>query len=175
MGRLRSFEEWEMESALKHTVIRLYIYVLLFLFFFTGGLTMFVLAPLYKRAFAPLASYRDFSGRIGRVWGHIYKVMWRSLSSKRYRDLYPSKLTDPPMYGNSPDMRIRDSWSGAPDNCDGCRLSCCRQIGCPLMDANHRCLCYGSLYFGYLYCGRYPSSQGQVDLYDCPKWEVQPG
>jgi hypothetical protein len=35
-----------------------------------------------------------------------------------------------------------------------------------------KCLSYGSLYFGYLFCGRYPQNQGQIDLYQCPKWEV---
>jgi len=100
--------------------------------------------------------------------------MWRSLSQKKYRDLYPSKLTDPPEYGNHARMRIKESWRGAEGNCDGCELSCCAQIRCPMLDADKRCLSYGSLYFGYLFCGRYPSNQGQADLYDCPKWEVRP-
>jgi hypothetical protein len=163
----------EKTHTLKHTSIRLYLYLLLALFFITCGLAMFVLAPLYKRAFAPRASYRDF--RVFRVWAHIYKVMWRSISKKGYRDLYPSKLTDPPQYTNDyAVMRIRESWKGSKDNCDGCALSCCAQIECPMLDAGGRCLSYGSAYFGYLFCGRYPSNQGQVDLYNCPKWEVKP-
>jgi hypothetical protein len=156
----------------KHTAIRVYLYFLLVLFFVTGGLSMFVLAPLYKGAFAPHAAYRDF--RVFPIWAHVYRVMWRSLSKKGYRDLYPSKLSDPPMYGNSAIMRVRESWPGEKHNCDGCKLSCCQQINCPMLDANARCLSFGSLYFGYLFCGRYPSNQGQVDLYNCPKWEVQP-
>ncbi|MCL2566131.1 MAG: hypothetical protein FWE24_10080 [Defluviitaleaceae bacterium] len=140
------------------------------MFFITGGLAMFVLAPIYKRAFAPLASYKDVRPLV--VWAHIYKIMWRSISSKGYRDLYPQKLTDPPEFSNSPTMRIKESWQGASDNCDLCPLSCCAQINCPMLSKNGRCLSYGSLYFGYLFCGRYPSNQGQIDLYDCPKWEV---
>jgi hypothetical protein len=156
---------------MKHVAIRLYLYFLLILFFITGGLAMFVFAPIYKGAFAPRASYRDF--QILRVWTHVYKVMCRSITNKGYRDLYPSKLTDLPEFHNDlAVMRIRESWQGAEDNCDVCKLSCCAQIKCPMLDTKGRCLSYMSIYFGYLFCGRYPSNQGQVDLYNCPKWEV---
>jgi hypothetical protein len=157
--------------AFKHGAIRIYLYFLLILFFITGGLAMILLAPLYKGAFAPRASYRDFN--ILQVWRHVYKVMWRSLTNKEYRDMYPSKLTDPPKLHNDRSVvRIKESWHGAEDNCDVCENSCCAQITCPMM-VNKRCLCYGSLYFGYLYCGRYPENQSQMDLYQCPKWEMR--
>jgi hypothetical protein len=160
-------------TTLKHVVIRLYLSALLVLFFVTGGAAMFVLAPLYKGAFAPRAPWRAV--RPFAVWAHVYKVMWRSISNKGYRDLYPSKLTDPPQYHNDyAVMRIRESWQGAKDNCSECRNSCCAQIKCPMLDAGGLCISYGSVYFGYYFCGRYPSNQGQVGLYDCPKWEVQP-
>ena len=160
-------------ATVKHVIIRLYLYLLLILFFFTGGLAMFLLVPLYKSAFAPQSSYSDFDAF--RVWAHVYKVMWRSLSSKGYRDLYPSKITDPPMFRNDASvMRIKKSWSGQADNCGMCENSCCAQINCPLLGKTGGCLGYSSIYFGYFYCGRYPNNQGQVDLYDCPKWEVCP-
>ncbi|MDR2559233.1 MAG: hypothetical protein LBC86_06800 [Oscillospiraceae bacterium] len=159
----------------KHVIIRLYLYFLLFLFFITGGLAMFIFAPLYKFAFAPNAewgSLKPFS-----TWRHVWRIMWRSLSSRKYRSLYPSKITDPPEFENngknSEKMQIKASWQGDENNCDKCENSCCAQISCPMLDKQGRCLSYGSIYFGYLYCGRYPSNQGQVDLYNCPKWEVQ--
>ena len=158
---------------MKHIIIRLYLYFLLFIFFMTGGLAMFILAPLYKLAFAPQARWRSIN--VLRVWVHVYKIMWRSLSSKGYRDLYPSNMDDPPVFNNDLNvMCIRENWQGADDNCDICENSCCAQISCPMLDSNGRCLSYGSIYFGYYFCGRYPSNQGQVDLYNCPKWEVRP-
>ncbi|MCL2171705.1 MAG: hypothetical protein FWB71_06070, partial [Defluviitaleaceae bacterium] len=84
--------------------------------------------------------------------------------------------TDPPMFSNAAQMTIKPSWQaagGAPNNCDGCQNTCCHQINCPLIGADGRCIAYGSIYFGYLFCGQYPSNQGQCDLYDCPKWEVK--
>ncbi|MCL2699241.1 MAG: hypothetical protein FWE68_02925 [Defluviitaleaceae bacterium] len=159
-------------ETVKHVTIRLYLSLLLVLFFITGGLALIILAPVYKSAFAPLASYRDF--KFSRVWAHIYKVMWRSLSDKSYRDMYPSKLTDPPRPNNSHSpVRIKESWRGADDNCDMCQNSCCAQITCPMLK-DRRCLSYGSLYFGYYFCGRHPENQSQMDLYQCPKWEMRP-
>lgn len=156
-------------SNIKHAAIRIYLYFLLFIFFISGGLSLFIFAPLYKGAFAPSTSYKSFNPLV--IWLHIYKIMWRSISNKSYRDLYPQRLTDEPQYSNACSMRIKESWQGSADNCDMCSSSCCAQIKCPMFKGK-RCLSYGSLYFGYLYCGRYPSNQGQIDLYDCPKWEV---
>jgi hypothetical protein len=139
---------------------------------------MFIFAPLYKGAFAPNAKWKSL--KPFNLWKHTWKVMWRSATKKSYRDLYPSKITDPPEYSNngknSEAMQIRASWrsiGGEDGNCDKCESSCCAQISCPMLDEAGRCLGYGSIYFGYLYCGRYPSNQGQADLYNCPKWEVR--
>jgi len=131
---------------------------------------MFLLAPVYKRVFVPFASFKDL--KILKIWRHVYKIAWRSVSNKNgYRDLFPSKLTDPPMHGNADCMKIRASWQGVEGTCDGCENTCCEQIKCPLFSEKRRCLCYGSLYFGYYFCGRYPSSPAQVLMYNCPKWE----
>jgi len=153
---------------LKHATIRLYLFFLLALFILTLGLSMFILAPVYKHAFAPKARYRDV--RPLRVWVHVWRVVWRSLSQKSYRDMYPSKLTDPPQNHNDLNVVcISDTWQGAHDNCDVCESTCCDQLNCPLVH-NKRCICYGSWYWGYYYCGRYPSNQAQIDYYNCPKW-----
>ncbi|MCL2857124.1 MAG: hypothetical protein FWE19_05310 [Oscillospiraceae bacterium] len=159
-------------ATLKHLLIRLYLFLLMTLFFITGGLSMFVLAPLYKAAIAPNATYSDFAPF--KIWAHMYKIIWRSVSQKNYRGLYPFKLTDPPQrYNDLAVMKISEDWKGSRDNCDDCLNRCCAQIDCPILDKSGRCLSFGSLYYGYLFCGRYPSNQGQVDLYDCPKWEVR--
>lgn len=141
---------------------------------------MLIFAPLYKMAFAPEASYGDFCRdfRFFRLWAHIYKIMWRSLFDRSYREMYPFKLTDPPKFANDIHMvRIRESWresEGSDENCDMCAESCCAQLKCPMLDEKGRCLSYGSLYFSYLFCGRYPENQSQIDLYQCPKWEMRP-
>ena len=161
-------------DAFKHAVIRLYLYLLFSLFFITGGLAMFVLFPLYKGAFAPKASYQEL--RAFRIWAYMYKIMWRSLSNPTYRDMYDTNLADPPKLHTDINLvSIKDSWQGAEDNCDICNAACCMRLKCPLLGENYRCLSYGSLFFSYFYCGRYPENQRQIDYYDCPKWRVHDG
>jgi len=158
-------------SNIKHAAVRLYLYLLFFMFFITGGLTMFVLFPLYKGAFAPRASFRQL--RVFRLWSHLYRVMWRSMTDRSYNAMYPSKLTDPPKKNTDRRfVRIAKGWTGAEGDCDACKASCCVQLNCPLMGTDGRCMGYGSLFFNYFYCGRYPENQAQIDYYACPKWEV---
>ena len=159
-------------TTLKYVLIRLYLYLLFFLYFFTGGLAMVVFAPIYKAAFAPQASYRDIN--FSRVWACMYKIICRSMFDKNYRGIYPVKLTDPPKLHTDQNLvRVKDSWQGAKDNCDLCQASCCMALKCPLLGADGRCLGYGSWFFNYFYCGRYPENQRQIDYYQCPKWEVR--
>ena len=159
-------------ATMKHLLIRLYLFFLMTIFFITGGLSLFVLGPIYKAAIAPSAAYRDFAPL--KIWAHMYKIIWRTVTRKEYRGLYPFKLTDPPqLYNDLTVMKVRGDWQGGQDNCDNCQNRCCAQIDCPMLGGDGRCLSFGSLYYGYFFCGRYPSNQGQVDLYDCPKWEVR--
>lgn len=155
----------------KNFVVRLYLYLLFALFFITGGLAMFLLAPLYKRAFAPRAKLGDLS--IFSAWGQVYKVMWRSISNKSYRDMYPNKITDPPkLHTDRGLVRVKASWPGEEGNCDACESPCCTQLKCPLFGKDGRCMGYDSLFFNYFFCGRYPENQSQIDYYNCPKWEL---
>ena len=157
---------------IKHVIIRLYLYLLFALFFVTGGLTMFVLAPLYKNAFAPKASFLNLPP-ISLLWKQTYKVIWRTMTDKSYRDMYPGKITDPPkLHTDRALVRIASGWHGAENDCDACTNTCCHQLACPLMGDNGRCMGYDSLFFNYFYCGRYPENQAQIDYYDCPKWEL---
>ena len=133
---------------------------------------MFVLAPLYKGAFAPSAAYRDLSPF--RLWARAYNVAWRTLTDKSYRAAFPGMLADPPKsHTDLSRVRVKESWHGAEKNCDVCKASCCIQVDCPLVGTDMRCMGYGSLFFAYFYCGRYPENQKQIDYYACPKWEAR--
>ncbi|MCL1987626.1 MAG: hypothetical protein FWG64_06615 [Firmicutes bacterium] len=155
-----------------NVIVRLYFYALFALFLATGGLSMFVLFPLYKVAFAPKAAYSELP--IFALWMHIFKVMWRSATNQQYRDMYPSKITDPPKLNTDRNLvKIKPTWQGDSSNCDACTFTCCEKLQCPLFGKNGRCLSYDSLFFKYFYCGRYPENQAQIDYYDCPKWALK--
>ena len=160
-------------NTLKYVSVRLYLYLLFALFFITGGLAMLVLAPLYKRAFAPGVPLR-YLPPILSLWAHFYKVLWRSISNKSYRSMYSSKITDPPkLHTDRKLVRVQAAWPGDEGNCDACQNTCCGALKCPLFGKDGRCMGYNSLFFNYFYCGRYPENQAQIDYYNCPKWELR--
>jgi hypothetical protein len=155
----------------KYSIIRAYIYVLFFLFLLSGGLFPLIFMPVYKRIFAPRLRYRDL--KIFAYWLHAYRIMWRYLADKNYRTAFAVKMNCPPRtHTDTRLVRIKQSWTGRPDDCDQCEAACCALLRCPLLDEDNRCLGYGSLFFEYLHCGRFPETQRQIDYYQCPKWEA---
>ena len=160
-------------STVKFVLVRLYLYLIFVLFFLTGGLAAVILAPLYKHAFAPNVPVRELPP-FSVLWIHMYKVLWRSVSDKKYRNMYPSKITDPPKLNTDRKLvRISSSWTGNEGDCDACTKTCCGALGCPFFGKDGRCMGYDSLFFNYFYCGRYPENQAQIDYYNCPKWELR--
>jgi hypothetical protein len=76
----------------------------------------------------------------------------------------------PRMKPAEPGLRLHPSWTGSPDDCQACSR-CCIQVHCPMLDRKTGiCLSYGSFYWRYFNCGRYPANQFQIDCYRCPKW-----
>lgn len=58
------------------------------------------------------------------------------------------------------------------DSCGSCRRCCqVKSLCCPILEPDTgRCGGYDSFYWRYFNCGRYPSSQPEIDYYGCPKW-----
>lgn len=89
--------------------------------------------------------------------------------------LFSVPLTSPPR--SDPDMtvaRLRSDWSHG-DSCGDCS-NCCKvaDYTCPLLDDQQGCRGYNSFYWRYFNCGRYPSLAGEIDYYDCRKWQLVP-
>ena len=126
--------------------------------------------PVYKQAFAPHARYRDL--KLPAIWFYAYKIMWRYLIDTSYRDTFAVKMTSPPkMHTDTRLVRIKANWQDETDHCDQCKAACCTVLQCPLLNENNRCFSYGSLFFAYMHCGRFPENQKQIEYYQCPKWE----
>ena len=157
---------------MKHAFIRIYLYFLFALFFLSLGLSLVIFAPLYKMAFAPKYSIRGIG--FFKLWKSMYKIAWRSITSKKYRSMYShQKLWDPPkLHTDTSTANIKSSWTGEINNCDACPSACCRALGCPLLAENGRCLSFSSIFFTYLNCGRFPETKDIIDYYDCPKWKI---
>jgi hypothetical protein len=127
---------------------------------------------------APFYSYWFFG--TFRFWRHIH--MWPSLVFYAYYFAYiylkgdfvlSIPYTAAPM--SKPDLSkvsLNPLWRQA-SGCGDCS-KCCRKIKCPLVDEeNGNCMSYNTFYWRYFNCGRFPTSQDEIDRYECPKWEMK--
>lgn len=141
----------------------------------TGGLVVYVLTPLTAYLF-----FDDF-----RFWKYTryflpgiktsYHQLFLIFNDKEYREMFTIPFTAPPM--RQPDksrLGLSPAWKTGEDECQGCSR-CCIQLGCGLFEQEKGiCRSYNSFFWRYFNCGRYPSSQKQIDYYECPKWIIKP-
>lgn len=140
----------------------------------TGGLLLYLLAPL-----TTTLMLGD-----GRFWRHLhlfprmartaYRQCWLLLSDPEYRAIFAVPLREPPASGPDPAMACLSAiWQSSPRECAGCSC-CCRKLGCALLEeGSGNCLAYDTFYWRYFNCGRYPTSQAQIDYFACPKWRLR--
>ncbi|MDA8124047.1 MAG: hypothetical protein M0009_02500 [Deltaproteobacteria bacterium] len=139
----------------------------------TGNILAFLLGPLYSWYFFQdlncFKHYRHFNAITACGW----KMVLTWLREPEYRNMFAIPLTAPPLL--SPDLslvKVSAAWPKDAAACNGC-AQCCTRIACPLLDreVNH-CRSYGSFYWRYFNCGRYPERLAQIRYYHCKKWEV---
>ena len=134
------------------------------------GVGFYLLAPYFSYClFRSLCFWRHLPLSL-RLIRYTYRLAFMALRG----DLVLSfPISAPPAPG--PDLSIvrpRDTWSDG-ENCGHCEI-CCRLLGCPLLDGSTEgCTAYGSFFWRYFNCGRYPTSQEDIDRYRCPKWEMK--
>lgn len=138
-----------------------------------GNLIGYLLAPLYSWYFFNdlncFKYYRYSFAMIACYWKMI--LSW--FQEPSYRKMLAIPLTAPPMMDPDPRrVRVRADWPGDTGTCNGC-AQCCSRRSCPLLDKQtNRCLSYGSFYWRYFNCGRYPERIEQIEYYRCEKWEI---
>jgi len=136
------------------------------------GLLAFILAPLYSWYFYNDINFLKYFRNIPRLVSGGWRIIFEWFGNPEYRIISSFSLTDPPMMG--PDLSkvsIRADW--AHGSCNGC-IKCCIQRDCPLLDKEKKhCRSYGSFYWRYFNCGRYPETARQIKYYQCPKWDVK--
>jgi hypothetical protein len=143
-------------------------------FLFIGGMIFGIGSLVGLYLLAPLYSYWFFG--TFRFWRNLR--MWPKLSAYGYYFAYlylkgevilSFPYTDPPMSKpNLSAVHLNPDWKEG-KSCGSCSR-CCRKIKCPLVDEHSRCLSFNSFYWRYFNCGRFPSTQREIDQYQCPKW-----
>lgn len=139
----------------------------------TGGLLGYLLCPLYSWYFFNDINFSRYHQYLPRLVSAFWKQVGELFSNQDYRAMFFIPWTLPPM--NNPDpslVRISGLWQNNDQGCGDC-VNCCTERDCPLHDIEqNRCKSYGSFFWRYFNCGRYPQNLKQISFYECKKWEL---
>lgn len=139
----------------------------------SGGLLAYLFGPLYSWYFFRDINFLKHRRLIFPLAASHLRLIRDWIRNPDYRRMFSIPLTAPP--AASPDrsrVRIRPTWVDDAYACNGC-TQCCVQRSCAFLDAEkNQCMCYGSFFWLYFNCGRYPENREQIRYYQCPKWEV---
>lgn len=142
----------------------------------SGGVVSYLLGPLYSWYLfndPRFLKYHRFTFPLVRAY---WKLVFEWLANSDYRRMFAIPWTAPPMIG--PDrslVRISAEWVQSDSACNGC-VECCVRRACPMLDRErHLCRSYGSFFWRYFNCGRYPENGEQIRFYECRKWQVRVG
>jgi len=163
-----------MFNKIRWSLFRISSYAIVIINILTFGIFLYVIAPYVSYFFL-----NDW-----KFWKHLsyfHKFYFSSLSYVKsivLKDslfiMYHLPLSSPPM--DSPDIqlfRVSKDWE-YPDNSCGTCFNCCSMLAdcCFLDTSQNKCVCYGSLFWRYFNCGRFPATGKQLKYYKCPKFEV---
>ena len=146
---------------------------------FIGYIALSVATLLGGFLTAPLMTWYFFGD--WRFWRHLrpglgllphaLKIIHAMLvTGKRFMFAVP--LAAPPRCAPDPGFaRRQPNWPHG-DSCGDC-AECCKPLGhaCPLLSTRDgHCRGYGSFYWRYFNCGRFPSVDAELTFYGCRKW-----
>ena len=139
----------------------------------TGNVLGYLLGPLYSWYFFNDVNFLKYRRYFSPMTVCAYRLLAEWIRNPGYRGMFAIPLTSQPMAG--PDLsrvRVRTAWPENDGGCNGC-IQCCVQRSCPLLDTERNlCRSYGSFFWRYFNCGRYPENIRQIRYYECPKWEM---
>jgi hypothetical protein len=139
----------------------------------SGNVLAYLLGPLYSWYFFNDLNFIKYRRYFSPMAVCAWRLLTEWLRNPAYRCMFAIPLTSPPVTG--PDrsrVRVRAAWTETDGACNGC-IQCCVRRACPLLDTDrNRCRSYGSFFWRYFNCGRYPENVEQIRYYECPKWEM---
>ena len=160
-------------KELKWASFRIVSYLIVAANMLTFGFFLYVIGPYTSYFF-----FGDF--RFWKYLSYFHKYYFYSISyfkSLALQDgafvLFHLPMTSPPMDSPDPQVfRLTKEWNGSADTCGECSNCCNFLTECCFYDKSQkRCLCYGTLFWRFFNCGRFPFSKEQLDYFECTKFE----
>jgi hypothetical protein len=141
--------------------------------FFSGGLLAYIFGPIYSwYVFGDIRFWR-YRPLVFPIWRSAWRQLGEWLRTPKYRHMLAIPVISPPRVAPDPELvRVRSVWLSREDSCSGC-VKCCSHRRCALLDTEKmQCRSYGSFFWRYFNCGRYPETEIQIQYYSCGKWEL---
>jgi hypothetical protein len=136
------------------------------LFSVVGG---FLTAPLVIWSFFDDWRFWRHFRRAAALYPHGWRLLGQTLRGER-TILCGVPLTSAPQSAPSPEAAVLSPTWPHGSSCGPCN-HCCQLLRCPVLDLSSiGCSGYNSFFWRYFNCGRYPSSQREIESYGCPKW-----
>lgn len=151
---------------------RVVMYILGTSVLFSGGTILYIAAPFTSYFFFSDAAFWKHVKHFHKIYLSLLNYIKQSMMAPSTGFCIELPLFSPPMQSPNPSLaRLSAEWSDGHHDCAGCHI-CCDKLGCLLLDKDHKCLSYGSAFWRYFNCGRFPDNREQLEFYECPKWTI---
>lgn len=133
----------------------------------------YLTAPLFTWVFYGDWRFWRHLGSARHLWSHGCRMLFLILQRRNGGFALSVELTAPPALAANPALvQLSPCWEFGP-TCGPC-TRCCSKHRCPILnDRTGLCRGYGSFYWRYFNCGRFPTRQDEIDYYICPKWVIR--
>ncbi len=153
-------------------LFRLLSYSIVAINLLTFGIFLYVIAPYTSYFFFNDIRFWKYLKYFHRYYRYSLSYLWITLWRKQ--ELLPAllPLTAPAMDHPDPTLfHLAPDWPYPADSCGTCNNCCTFVVTCCFLNTtNNSCVCYGSLFWRYFNCGRFPSSRQLLKTCDCRKF-----
>lgn len=156
-------------------LFRLMSYTIVVINLVTGGIFLYLIAPYTSYFFFNDLRFWKYLKYYHKYFFYSASYIWALLRREQGLIKTVLPLTSPPMDRPDPALfHINKHWNLPEDSCGECNRCCTFVLDCCFLDkSKNRCVAFGSLFWKYFNCGRFPSSQAMLHYVQCPKYEMQ--
>jgi len=160
--------------ALGRALFRMISYAIVTINLLSFGLFFYCIAPYISYFFFTDFRFWRYFKFFHKYYFYSFIYFYRLIRYERALIKTFLPLTSPPMDHPDPTLFcIRNDWNLPPDSCGECNRCCTFIVTCCFLDeSQNRCLSYGSLFWRFFNCGRFPSSNVLLEYCGCKKFEA---
>lgn len=161
-------------EALGRALFRIFSYSIVVINLLTFGVFLYIIAPYTSYFFFNDLRFWKYLRFYHRYYFHSVSYIYALFRRERRLIKTVLPLMSPPMDHADPTLfRISKNWKLPADSCGDCNRCCTFVVKCCFLDeAQDKCPTYGSLFWRFFNCGRFPTSKALLDYCGCRKYEA---